>query len=338
MPKTIYLPSVSKNFWNYYFVKWSFKNKSNLILNTVPNTIILDLSRWDIKYKKWLFKIMFNLVKENRIKYYKSRNKMVIYSADKKNSKECTLNIMALETIEKTLNLNRDFCEYNAKFFLIEIIKGIKFLIRKNVVSDIQILEEIFIENEYSFLYPYIKEGIVLDIGANIGDTAILFSMKGAKKIYAYEPHPYLCSICLKNIELNNLQKKIEVEKCGVGEKNETLVIKEDNFFAATGTFGLKECAEAREIKIKIVSFSEIIEKIQRIDVLKMDCEGCEFSALLSCPKSSLRKIKVMGIEYHKDPSPLIKYLKEAGFDVEIKKENKMSGKRKVGLLFAILK
>ncbi len=74
---------------------------------------------------------------------------------------------------------------------------------------------------------------------------------------------------------------------------------------------------------------------MEKVGVLKMDCEGSEFSAILSCSPSCLRKIKVMGIEYHNDPSPLIEHLEKTGFNVEIK--NKRPD-RYNGLLFAILK
>lgn len=324
---------ISPNFWNYYFVKWGIKKKSSLILNTAPDYIIFDLNRWHIKCEKGLLKVLFYLTEQNRIKYYKDKNKMVIYSKNKEFSKECSLNVMASETIETILNLGKDFCEYDTQLFLIEIIKEAKFLIRKNAVSDFCTLEEIFIKNEWSFLYPYIKGSVVLDIGTYIGDTAILFCIKGAEKVFAYEPYPLFYNISLKNIKLNNLEKKIEIKNCGIGEKNAVLDIKEGESLSSFTAFTLKKYPHAKEVQIKIISFSKIIEDIERIDVLKMDCEGCEFSAILSCSPASLRKIKVMGIEYHNDPLPLIEHLKKAGFNVEIKKKRKKADE--CGLLFA---
>lgn len=328
---------ISSNFWNYYFVKWGIKKKSFLILNIAPDSIVLDLNKDDIKYKKGLLKVIFNLVKQSRIKYYKDRDKMVIYSKNKKFRKECSLNIMAAEIIETVLNLGRDFREYNDQFFLIEIIKGAKFLIRKNAISDICTLEEIFIKNEWSFLYPYIKGSVVLDIGTYIGDTAILFCIKEAKKVFAYEPFPLFYNISLKNIKLNNLEERIEIKNCGIGEKDAVLDIKEGESLSSFTAFTLKKYPHAKEVQIKIISFSKIIENMEKIDVLKMDCEGAEFPAILSCSPSSLRKIKVMGIEYHNDPLPLIEHLNKAGFNVEIKREDKKADEWS-GLLFAISK
>src|SRR5207245_6311662 len=35
------------------------------------------------------------------------------------------------------------------------------------------------------------------------------------------------------------------------------------------------------------------------IDFLKMDCEGCEYSVLLGCPKEILAKVKRISMEIH---------------------------------------
>jgi len=68
-----------------------------------------------------------------------------------------------------------------------------------------------------------------------------------------------------------------------------------------------------------------------------MDCEGAEFPAILACPQESLRKIKVLLIEYHNPPEPLIDHLQEAGFEIKKLDENIIGG-RITGLLFAKLK
>lgn len=43
----------------------------------------------------------------------------------------------------------------------------------------------------------------VVDIGAGIGDTAILFSLNGARRVIALEPYPYLYEKAYVNISLN---------------------------------------------------------------------------------------------------------------------------------------
>ncbi|WOE50948.1 FkbM family methyltransferase [Sulfuracidifex metallicus] len=52
-------------------------------------------------------------------------------------------------------------------------------------------------------------EGEVVDIGANIGDSAIYFALKGASHVYAFEPLPSVYKVALENIKLNSLDDKI---------------------------------------------------------------------------------------------------------------------------------
>jgi FkbM family methyltransferase len=218
-----------------------------------------------------------------------------------------------------------------------EIIKGIHFLIRKKVLSDVLALKENFIDQQYGFSYPYIQDKVVLDIGAYIADSAIGYCINGAKTVLAYEPHPHLFDIAVKNIELNKLENKIILKNYGVGDKDATIAMNEDGIFGATWCFGSNKIQHGKEVQLKTFSLKRIIEESPTIDVMKMDCEGAEFSAILACPQKTLRKIRVMVIEYHSEPASLISYLEKAGFKVEKKNEN-VTSISQTGLLFAKLK
>ena len=74
--------------------------------------------------------------------------------------------------IKSGWDYNRNYWEKN----------GVRF---KHVYSSIY---DTFIREDYKFLN--VKDKNVLDIGAFIGDSPIYFILKGAKKVYAIEPHP----------------------------------------------------------------------------------------------------------------------------------------------------
>ena len=61
----------------------------------------------------------------------------------------------------------------------------------------------IFVEKEYDILS--VKDKIVVDIGANIGDSSIYFVKRGARKVYAIEPNQELYQLAKKNISLNSM-------------------------------------------------------------------------------------------------------------------------------------
>lgn len=45
-----------------------------------------------------------------------------------------------------------------------------------------------FAKHKYGFIN--VKDRVVVDVGAFIGDTAIYFALRDAKRIYMIEPHP----------------------------------------------------------------------------------------------------------------------------------------------------
>lgn len=78
---------------------------------------------------------------------------------------------------------------------------------------------------EYFVGIPYFFENMdkrtVIDVGGNIGDTALYYANKGAL-VYAFEPITPLYDIALKNINLNtNLKENIHFYNKAVSKKME---------------------------------------------------------------------------------------------------------------------
>ncbi|MFH1877519.1 MAG: FkbM family methyltransferase [Candidatus Omnitrophota bacterium] len=326
--------SVSRDFFNYYFVKWGLKEKSRLTLNTHPDPIVLSINAGQVKYSKGLLKSIFRLVRNKNIRYYADTGKISVYSRDQRSSMEMELDIDALETVEAMLSCGGKCEDVERDLFMITFDNDLKFLIRKVPVADIATLKETMLDGEYAFLYPYVKGKAVLDIGAYIGDTSIMFCLNGAKTIAAYEPDPLLFDICSRNIRLNGMASKIDVRNYGVSDKEGLINEKGYSFIGPELLFDREKHFISGETRMKILSFSKIIEQMQEIDVLKMDCEGAEFPAILSTPPGLLKRITAIGMECHDDPEPLIDHLKKAGFKVEIKKEIKTRDKH-LTILFA---
>ena len=64
------------------------------------------------------------------------------------------------------------------------------------------------------------KKGVVLDIGANLGNHTLFFLKEcGAERVYAFEPVKSTFQILKKNICLNHLQDKAVLYNAALGEK-----------------------------------------------------------------------------------------------------------------------
>jgi FkbM family methyltransferase len=183
----------------------------------------------------------------------------------------------------------------------------------KQLANTICMIKEQFIEEQYKWLNVKGKE--VIDIGANIGDSAIYFASNGAKRVYAFEPYPYSYNIANNNIGLNELQDKITLINQGCGGKETTIKIG-SNYENFGGT-DLKSFKSGKEMKI--TTLNEIIKKfnIEYPAILKIDCEGCEYEVLLKANNSDLKKFKQIQIEYHYGYLNLKRKLEEAGFKVK---------------------
>ncbi len=111
-----------------------------------------------------------------------------------------------------------------------------------------------------------------MDVGAGVGDTAILFSLRGARRVIALEPHPRLYGEALLNIKVNSLADRVVLVNAGLGATDGEVCadfndIEEYPVFRLGG-----RC----DVKVRIYTLRTLIKKFEVEDgsVLKMDCEG----------------------------------------------------------------
>lgn len=154
---------------------------------------------------------------------------------------------------------------------------------------------------------------IVVDIGANIGDSAIAAALSGATHVYAFEPYPYSYEMARKNIGLNSLGKKITIVNSGCGGRSTTIRI--DDSFKSSMSSDIKKSKNGK--KISIFTLEEITKKYKlNSGILKLDCEGCEYGVILGSSNEILRKFNHIVMEYHYGYVNIEKKLVSAGFSV----------------------
>jgi FkbM family methyltransferase len=127
------------------------------------------------------------------------------------------------------------------------------------------------------------KDSIVIDIGANIGYyTIVAASRTVSGHVYAFEPLSFLCKEIEKNVLLNCLHN-VKVNHSALGSREQDSIAylsSEDNI----GMSGLVP-AENFSGKTEAVHSTTLdkwkeIEKIKRIDIIKIDVEGGELDVL----------------------------------------------------------
>lgn len=178
-----------------------------------------------------------------------------------------------------------------------------------------------FFYGEYDYVPYSDEEKTLIDIGANIGDTALYFANKGYI-VYAFEPLPDICDIAEQNINLNQDYKdKIKLINKAVSCKKGTIIINYDETNSAiAGEFNKK----GQEIEVESLTIEDIIETYKiKPYFLKIDCEGCEVNIIKN---SNLRIFSEIIMEYHTNftgvkEEILIEILESQGFSLSHKKD-----------------
>lgn len=185
---------------------------------------------------------------------------------------------------------------------------------------------EKFTEDEYHLENISLKDLSVLDIGANIGSTAITFMKKGARVVYAFEPLPILTEYIQKNVQQNGLGDSVIIHTVGLNDRNEIkrIYIRKH---ASAGTSTFLHSDDKINIRpgdisqdIRLVNSVEYLKRndIKNIDVVKMDCEMCEYVVFKNSDFLNYLKPKIILLEYHNGHEALQKVLLDNGYKVEV--------------------
>lgn len=199
----------------------------------------------------------------------------------------------------------------NARNYSIEVCDGASFQ---------SMWDEIFVKEIYKFT-PARDNPVILDIGANIGLSALYFSEEfPAGNIHAYEPDPEVFEYLVKNIKRNKASN-VSIHNIAIWKENCELAF--HNHGADAGYLA-QTVDHNHTIQVKALSFKDLITPFaDRISLLKMDIEGAEVETILSFVEG-LAKIDNIFVEYHSfENQPqylnkLLTALSDAGFRYKI--------------------
>jgi FkbM family methyltransferase len=122
--------------------------------------------------------------------------------------------------------------------------------------------------------------GTVLDVGANIGCFALIAGRRVGPqgKVYAFEPGPENFGLLERNIRLNGLENIIAIRKA-VGNGSKTIQFRLAERSDHHSIFVPPMVATKEVISVESTTIDETLQG-KPVDVIKMDIEGNELSAL----------------------------------------------------------
>ena len=179
---------------------------------------------------------------------------------------------------------------------------------------------EIFLREDYGKMPD---NSVIVDLGANIGAFTVYATTTARNvTVLAYEPLTAYFDLMNENVAINKQKESVKCFNIAVaGEmKPKTLYVKDTDFFFPT--FIGEQGQES--IEVECTTLSNIIESnaLDRVDVLKIDCEGAEYEILYSTPLQYFERIREIRMEYHildsgqRHIKRLREFLSETGYTV----------------------
>ncbi len=194
--------------------------------------------------------------------------------------------------------------------------------------ADFATISETFMKQEYFWLASHIMPSTTLiDIGANIGDTAIYFAQfANIKKVVAYEPMPNLYVTAKRNIDMVPFKAKISLKNAAIGTTDVKRLPRDEGSHVSSYS-GRKDSLNGRLVESR--SLENEIRGLRNV-AIKCDCEGSEYSIFTE--KVNLANVYAVQMEYHSGAARLAKVFRKKGFSVTYKD----TFRKGIGYLYAI--
>lgn len=200
---------------------------------------------------------------------------------------------------------------------IVETYDGLKFFLDSinpgNTIIETFVNDIHYINSKIDF-----KDKIVIDVGAECGDTALYFAKKGAI-VYAIEPMKATYEAMIRNLELNSELSKRIIPINGAIGKNEVLKFYHDKNNeigeSASFVYNVHKDFIISEVKGRTVDTLLKELNVKNVELLKMDCKGCEFFLT----HTDLTKVNIVKIEYNAKAAKqsldkLLSVLEKSGF------------------------
>lgn len=207
--------------------------------------------------------------------------------------------------------------------FVFKMRNGFKIEVKRKMLPP---FKESFFDKVYLKHFPQNSlpnHPTIVDIGANVGFFSLaMFSQYPKARIIAFEPMPFNFNQ-LKDYQNTFSKFNWEIENKAIAANNKGLTLFSstiDGFSTMAGVFSSDQKAE--KIEVGTLTLKEVMEGkgIETIDLLKLDCEGSEYSILYNLEAHLFDRIKLMSIETHpgeegdENHEGMIRFLEEKGY------------------------
>lgn len=160
-------------------------------------------------------------------------------------------------------------------------------------------LREIFREDVYRLKNRILEGKVAVDIGAFLGDSSIPMAKQGAT-VYAFEPSARAGELLRLNLTANGVQDAVHF------------------FNAGLCTSARRERANGEELSF-VDGIAFVLANVPpSVDLLKMDCEGCEYPLFEDGRFLDHLAPAEIVMEYHRGQDRLVEILRNRAYTLEV--------------------
>jgi FkbM family methyltransferase len=156
------------------------------------------------------------------------------------------------------------------------------------------------------------KDGVVIDVGANIGQYTLLAAMQTGSggRVYAFEPDPLNAGALERSISRNGFGERVDLLRFAVADRSGEAIlrVRADR----TRSHLLRDevtCRQSDAISVRTITLDEFAEErgLDRLDVVKVDAEGADL-AVLRGAEHAIRRFRPGLLMVEHDPDSLLAY------------------------------
>lgn len=143
------------------------------------------------------------------------------------------------------------------------------------------------------------KNEIVIDAGANMGIFSVMAAKKGAV-VYAFEPQDVFLTYFNRNVQLNKMESRIQINKYAIGNQNKQLQFSVNKNNLLAGSIYIDRFGD--HIVVDCITIDKWVKEndIKKIDFIKADIEGAERLLIEGAKKTLIQfKPKLAICTYH---------------------------------------
>lgn len=170
--------------------------------------------------------------------------------------------------------------------------------------TDGLVVDEVWREDVYQLNHLDVTGGVVVDVGANVGAFAVWAGAAGAAQVHAYEPELSNFHRLQDNVAANGLEQVVDCRRVAVWGDQADHVWVAGVQQGAEGdvrtSVDAPSALSGPEDEVPAWGLSFVLRRAgDRIRLVKLDCEGCEWPAWATMDPQDLARVDQLVMEFH---------------------------------------